>query len=307
MDFSDYLFRCHMVGKIIDVPKPLTANQKETFLSYLERSNGVGRPLTINQEKDLISLQYKHNESLSYKLSDSSKKELSKLAYAERYNRQIEINSPKLTKGIDVEKDSRDILTRVSGIFLTASNERRFNKWVTGAIDIEPSNMIIDIKSSWSWESFSKILEDSTNELYLRQLDSYMDLWNVKESLLCHILTDTPFNLIDSEINKKGWTDNILDMEGNVRDENIEDVVRIVTNHIFSRQSLEEYCQLSSIVHIEWFNDFIEIPEEERVHMIPHSLDKVRLEQRNECIILARKYMNECKPINNFKKELLTA
>lgn len=307
MDFSNYLFRCHMVGKIIDVPKPLTAKQKETFLSYRERSNGIGRALTENQEKDLVSLQHKHNESLVYKLSDSTKKELSKLAYAEKYNRQIDINSPKLKKGIDVEKDSRDILTRVSGIFLTASDERRCNKWVTGAIDIEPNNMIIDIKSSWSWESYSKILEDSSNEIYLRQLDSYMDLWNVKESLLCHILTDTPFNLIDGEIYKKGWTDNILDMEGNVRDENIEDVVRIVTNHIFSRQALEEYCQLSTIVQIEWFVNFIEIPERERVHMIPHSLDKTRLEQRNLCIELARKYMNNVHAINNFKPELLTA
>lgn len=305
MDFTNYLFRCHMVGKIIDVPKPLTDNQKETFLAYRERAKGIGRALTSNKEKDLVSLQHKHNESLIYKLSDSTKKELSKLAYAEKYNRKVDINSPKLTKGIDVEKDSRDILTRVSGIFLTASDERKNNEWVTGAIDIEPNNVIIDIKSSWSWESFSGILEESTNEIYLRQLDSYMDLWNVKESLLCHILTDTPFNLIDGEIRKKGWVDNILDMEGNVRDENIGDVVRIVTNHIFSRQSLEEYCQLSPIVQIEWFSNFIEIPEKERVHMIPHSFDKVRIEQRNECISLARKFMNNVQVINNFKPELI--
>ena len=54
------------------------------------------------------------------------------------------------------------------------------NSWVTGAIDIEPSHLIIDIKSSWSWESFCKILQDKPNELYLRQGDSYMDLWGVK-------------------------------------------------------------------------------------------------------------------------------
>ena len=307
MDFSDYLFRCHMVGKIIDVPKALTPKQKETFLSYRERFNGIGRALTPNQEKDLVSLQYKHNQSLSYKLSDSTKKELSKLAFAEKHNRSIEINSPKLTKGIEVEKDSRDILTRVSGIFLTASNERKNNKWVTGKIDIEPNNVIIDIKSSWSWESYSKILEENTNEIYLRQGDSYMDLWNVKEFLLCHILTDTPHKLVESEIKKLDWNNNVLDVEGNVREENIGDVVKLVTNHIFSRKSLKEFCHHSPIVHIEWFVNFKEIPEHERVHMIPHSFNKTRIEQRNECINLARNYMNNVKSINNFNPQLISA
>jgi hypothetical protein len=41
--------------------------------------------------------------------------------------------------------------------------------------------------------------------------------------------------------------------------------------------------------------------------MIAHSLQKERLEQRNECIELAREYMNLVKPINNFDPSLLKA
>ncbi len=307
MDFSEYLFRCHMVGKIVNVPKPLTASQEETLKAYTEREKGIGRPLTEKQKKDLISLKYKKQESFKYKLSDGAKNILSELAFAEKYGRTIETNSYKLTKGLDVEKYSRDILTRVTGLFLTASTERKYNKWVTGAIDIEPDDVIIDIKSSWSWDSFTKILQEKPNEIYLRQGDSYMDLWDRKEFLLCHILTDTPSYIIDGELRREDYRSNILDMDGNVRDENIPDVKKIITNHIFSRKALENYCQQSTIVEIEWFDDFKEIPENERVHMIPHSFDKVRIEQRNECIKLARDYMNKVTPINNFKPELLTA
>lgn len=307
MDFSEYLFRCHMVGKIIDIPKPLTPSQKETLANYTERNKGIGRALTIKQIKDLTSLQHKQNESEVYKLSDSTKKILSELTFAEKYNRKVDINSPKLTKGIEVEKNSRDILTRVSNIFLTASDERKNNKWVTGKIDVEPSNVIIDIKSSWSWESFSKILEAKTNEIYLRQGDSYMDLWGVDEFLLCHVLTDTPHRLVESEIKRYDWNHNILNVEGEIREENIEDAVKIITNHIFSRKSLEEFCHHSPIIHIEWFVNFKEIPEHERVHMIPHSFDKVRIEQRNECIALAREYMKNSQAINNFNPELISA
>ncbi len=307
MDFSKYKFRSHMVGKIIDIPKPLTERQSALLSDYSLREKGEGRPLTERQQKELISLKHNFNLSQEYKLSDSTKKTLSELAFAEKYGRKVEINSSKLTKGLEVEKNSRDILTRVSGLFFTANEERKTNDWVTGAIDIEPQDVIIDIKSAWSWESFCKILQDKPNEIYLRQGDSYMDLWNRKEFLLCHILTDTPAKLVEGEIRKYDYQNNILDMEGEVREDSIEDVVKLVSNHIFSREALEDFCENSATVHIEWFMNFIEIPEHERVHMIPHSFDKERIEQRNKCISMAREYMATCKPINNFKLELLTA
>ena len=302
MDFSNYLFRAHMVGKIITVPQPLTENQTKT----LEAFKLKGYPnITDKQKETFVSLENKLIESKKFKLTDANKKTLSELVYATKYGRRTEINSDKITKGLTVEKDCRDILSRVSGLFLTHSTERKTNEWVSGAIDIEPSEVIVDIKSSWSWESYSKILEDSANKIYLRQLDSYMDLWHKKESLLCHILTDTPFKLVEKEIKNLDYKYNILNMEGDVRDENIEDVVKVVTNHIFSRKGLEEFCQYSTNVHIEWFKSFIEIPEQDRVHMIPHAYDQERIEQRNKSIILSREYMNTVKSINNFNPKLI--
>ena len=49
MDFSNYIFRSHMVGNIISVPKPLTPNQSETLADYRKRQAGEGRPLTTTR------------------------------------------------------------------------------------------------------------------------------------------------------------------------------------------------------------------------------------------------------------------
>ncbi|CAL2091825.1 conserved hypothetical protein [Tenacibaculum sp. 190524A05c] len=305
MDFSDYIFRCHMVGKIINVPKPLTLNQRNTLDDFSNREKGIGNKLTAKQVITLNELRYKEDQSKIYNLTDGAKRTLSELVYAEKYNRKIEINSPKITKGLEVEKEARDILSRVTGLFLTASEERKTNNWVSGKIDIKPNDVIPDIKSTWSWESFSNILNDKPNGLYLRQGDSYMDLWGKKDFLLCHVLVDTPFKLLEGEIRKYDFKYNILNVEGEVRDLNIDDVKKIVQNHLFSRRALEAFCEHSSIVHIEWFNDFVEIPEQDRVHMIPHSFDKDRILQRNESISLAREYMNKVNPINNFNPHLV--
>ena len=291
-----------MVGNIINVPKPLTRNQNETFVDY--SAKGFDN-LTDKQKETFVSLANKHNQSKKYTLTDTIKNTLSRLVYAERHGRKIDLNSPQITKGLEREKDSRDLLSRVSGLFLIANEERKSNKWVTGKTDIKLDGIIPDIKTSWSWESFSKILQDKPNEIYLRQLDSYMDLWGFKDSILCHILVDTPSTLVEGEIREYDLKNEILGFEGDVKEDSIGEVVQIVTNHIFSREGLEDFCHQSATIHIEWFNNFKEIPEEERVHMIAHSYDKERIEQRDKCISLSREYMDSVRPINNFNPELL--
>ncbi len=88
-------------------------------------------------------------------------------------------------------------------------------------------------------------------------------------------------------------------MSGDIRDEFIPDVVELVSNHIFTGKGLVEYCTQSSNVQISWFDDFIELSDDQRIHMIPHKFDQERIEQRNLCIKVAREYMETVKPINN--------
>lgn len=306
MDFSKYIFRSHMVGKIISVPKPLTKDQNETLMAYRDREKGNGKPLTPKQKEALHSLEHKLQESKKYKLSDGQKSLLAELVFAEKFGRSKVLYADQITKGLETEKDSRDLLSRALGMFLVYSEERKTNQWTTGKLDIKPSQIILDLKNAFSWESFCNILQEKPNEIYLRQVDSYMELWGLKESLIVHTLVDTPKRIVDKKIYQADFSQNILSMDGNVRDEMIPEVKKIVYNHIFTGEGLEKYCAESVIVDKSWFLDFKEIPEKDRIHMIPHQFDPVRIEQRNECIKLAREYMNKVTPINNFQTNLIT-
>lgn len=298
MDFSKYIFRSHMVGKIISSTNPLTELQKEKFAELHKRFIGEGNPLTQNQEVEYISLRNKDNESRILKLNDSAKKVLNDIVYYEKFNRRELLDNKYLKKGIEREKEARDLISKVTGILLVKDDERRSNEWVTGKRDINFSK-ILDVKTSYSLDTFYAHLIEKANEIYLDQLDCYMDLWDIKESILCHCLVDTTVNMVNSEIRSLGYKLDIFDLGGEVYEDRIEDVKKVVCNHIFTRKGLEEFCNQSNSIHIEWFTDFIEIPESERVHMIEHQFDKARIEQRNEFIKLAREYMNKEAVVKN--------
>jgi hypothetical protein len=125
-----------------------------------------------------------------------------------------------------------------------------------------------------------------------------MELWDSKNSIICHCLIDTPIQLVNNEIRTLSYKVDLYNPGGDIYDDRIPEVKSVIQNHIFTRKGLEEYCQQSTNIFIEWFDDFKEIPKEQRVHMIEHPFSQDRIEQRNECIIKAREYMNTIKPTN---------
>ncbi|MFY7733581.1 MAG: hypothetical protein ACOVSR_08865 [Bacteroidia bacterium] len=304
MTFKDYIFRSSFTGNIISVPKPLTSNQNETLEAYRLKEK-----LTERQKADWHSLENKLNESKQFKLTEGAKKLLNQIVFYEKHGRITSLENDYLEKGNRVEKDARDLMTKVLGIPLVKDDERRTNKWVTGKRDINTKNIVLDIKSKWDFNTFNSALVDSSNEIYLRQGDNYMELWEVKDFLLCHVLVDTPFDIIIKQLHKLHWNNVILDLghtnfiDGQISNpDSIELVIREINNHIYTREGLESFCDEHQSIKIEWFDDFKEIPESQRIHMIAHSFDKIRIEQRNECIKLAREYMDTVNPVNNLKK-----
>ncbi|TXD45878.1 hypothetical protein [Polaribacter sp. IC073] len=315
MDYSKQIFRSHMVGKIINVPKPLTEPQEKMLADYLERSSGVGRTLTPKQDIVLTELKHKLNQSKKYSLSDGAKKTLRELMAFESRGVRLFMGSVQTKKGLLLEKEIRDVLSIEANDFLTECNERKANEWVTGITDFDVTNMDVvpDIKAAWSLLSFNNILEDKANELYLRQLDSYMDLYQKDKSLLIHVLLDTPVDLIERDIRNILNNPAYTTLSNELTDEGTEVMKSLIYNHTFTKKGIEDVINYAVRVHSDEyfefnktiFKDFKEKPLSERIHMIPHSFDKKRIEQRNECITLAREYMNTVKPINNFDINLL--
>lgn len=299
MDFSKYKFRCHYQGNLVSAPKPLSETSINDLNQYRERKNGIGKELTEKQNEKLIELEYKFLKSSQYELSTTAKKLLTEIVFSEKFGRSYQLENKYFEKGSFVEKESRDLLSDVLGTRLIADKERKSNEWVNGERDIKSSKVIIDIKSTWDFITFSNHIIDSNEEHYFRQLDCYMDLWAIKDSLLAFVLTDTPIDILNREITNTNFKKRLIDENGNAYDSKIPELKRIVENHIFSRKRLEEFCNQSGTIRLDWFSDFNEVTIKDRVHLVPHSFDPIRIEQRNECLRLGREFMNTIKPINN--------
>lgn len=291
--FDDFKFRCHYLGSVVSVPKTLTDKQEEELrklnLRLLDKGN-----LTDAMERRWIELRYKKNQAATYVLTPSSKKLLQQIVFTTKHGREFWVENKYFKKGLDVEKDSRDMLSDYLGVLLVECTKRRTNNWVSGLVDVDPTGMdkIIDIKNAFNLDSFIRHKVDNNIEHYKRQLDSYMDLWEKDKSEIVWTLMDSPYQTITDEIMRNHWQDVVFDPQGNIMDAKIKDVVKIVQNHIFSYEYLEMFCHFNPNIHIEWFMDFKEIQIQDRIHIVKHEYDPKRIEQRNEVLKLAREYMN---------------
>jgi len=293
MDFNNFLFRPHAVTKIMGgIPKPLTANQQKTHDDLLARHEGEGKKLTIKQVETLGGLSERKNAKC--KLTDGAKKELVKLVYEFLTKRSSKIKAKYLDKGIQQEDKSITTYSNVLDKLLLKNKERRTNDFFSGECD-NSQEMIRDIKTSWSFESFPLMDEVIKNSGYQWQLDCYMDLWDLKQSELVYCLVDTPTKLLNDEVKRECWKNNLLDQEGNVDSEiGKELLIETICNHIFTFKGLEAFCNQSSIVELEWFEGlFTEIPEEMRIKVFTHDYCEKRNSQLKEMIALARDYMDE--------------
>ena len=102
-------------------------------------------------------------------------------------------------KGHAVEQDSIDLYNFVHFTTHQKNEERRENDWIGGTCDIDAGDMIIDIKSSWSLESFPIFAEDAHDAGYEWQVRGYMMLWDRPRAEVAFCMVDTPDYLCSYE------------------------------------------------------------------------------------------------------------
>ena len=76
------------------------------------------------------------------------------------------------------------------------NTERLSNIFITGECDINAEDKIIDIKTSWSLETFPPSPEDINNKDYEWQLRAYMWLYNKPKAELAYCMVSTPDYLL---------------------------------------------------------------------------------------------------------------
>lgn len=149
----------------------------------LVRCSAIGKIMTNSRGK-------------TWGLSATCKKYIQKTLLEDMYGVKSEFKSKYTDKGNEMEEAGISLANEVLDLgFLYKNKERFTNEYLTGEPDIN-TDVLIDIKSSWSMDTFPLFEEKIPTKDYYYQLMGYMMLTGKKVATLCYCLTDTPKHLL---------------------------------------------------------------------------------------------------------------
>lgn len=212
-------------------------------------------------------------------LSETTKTYLLEVYISEKYNRDKNVTSKYMEKGLLVEEDSITLYSRVMKKFFKKNESKLSNEFIKGTpdlytgLEITEADLVIDIKSSWDIFSFFKVkFDNSINKDYWWQLQGYMALTGASKAKLVYCLVDTPDTLIEDEKRKLLYKMNA----GTTENE----------DYIIACEELERSMRFS------------DIPMEDRV--IEYSIDRddKAIAQLYDRIERCRMYLNELEVVS---------
>ena len=130
-------------------------------------------------------------------LSQTAKSYIIQKAKEDFFEYKTELNNKYVLKGIHQEQDSIDLLNAVRFENYKKYEHRAENEWLTGSCDIITEELIIDIKSSWSLETFPATnyeLKDLSE--YEWQGRAYMWLYDRPRFELCYVMVSTADDIL---------------------------------------------------------------------------------------------------------------
>jgi hypothetical protein len=160
-----------------------------------------------------------------------------------KYDRDKDIITKQMTKGVDAEYQSINILAMHQQKVLEKNEKRLYNQWITGLPDvfegetIENCKFLWDLKTSWSIWTFLANIPDKLDPLYYYQLQAYMWLCNCPQAAIAYVLADCPQNLIEAEKKKIFYSMNVATEES---PEYIEAAAKCEINLIYPDLPIEE-------------------------------------------------------------------
>lgn len=130
-------------------------------------------------------------------LSQTAKSYIIQKAKEDFYDYRVELANKYILKGIHQEQDSIDLLNAVRFESYKKNEKREENEWLTGSCDIITEDLIIDIKSSWSLETFPATtyeLKDLSE--YEWQGRAYLWLYDRPRFELCYVMVSTADDIL---------------------------------------------------------------------------------------------------------------
>lgn len=223
-----------------------------------------------------------------------------------KYGRRNQIETAYTKKGIYMEDDSITLLAQVyKNLGIPFKNEeRKTDEYKTGECDLyfEELSMVRDIKTSWDIHTFpgGPFGDDKLSKAYFDQMQGYLDLWDAENGFVDYCLIDTPVSLIDSKLYKLNYKFEFLSLDYDQNTgqkyvtnfEIIPMIVEVVKNAIYTADGLQKYIDDSRIfIKEEWFTDFKEIPQNERIKTYEVKRDREYCETIHDRVRQIRNYL----------------
>lgn len=213
------LFRCSQLGNLMTASRT-----KSEALS--------------STAKTLIEDMFRQNELGIYK------------EFSSRYTDKGNMNED---LGIELASD-------VLGWSFIVKNEEKFkNDYVVGTPDLVNKELLADIKCSWSGSTFPMFDTELKNKAYWWQLQGYMMLTGHRQAELVYCLTNTPFEIVESEVRKEHWNLCLIDEVAELR-EAVESLHNF--DHIPNKLKVERFIVDYDEKAIEQLKEKIEIARE---------------------------------------------
>jgi hypothetical protein len=127
----------------------------------------------------------------------TAKSYIKQIAKENFYGYRSEINNKYIQKGLMQEQESIDLLNTVRFEAYEKNTLRMVNDLMTGECDIITNDSIIDIKTSWSLDTFPVMPEDGYDSLYEWQLRAYMMLYDRSKAELIYCMVTTSNELLN--------------------------------------------------------------------------------------------------------------
>jgi hypothetical protein len=144
--------------------------------------------------------------SKSEVLSQTAKTYVEELAKEHLFGIKKVFKSRYTDKGNEVEEKAIELTEEVLGFeFLTKNDEYFENDYIKGTPDIITSSLVIDVKSSWSGDTFPFFESELPNKDYYYQVMGYMWLTGKKNALISYCLINTPEEIVNDEIRRTAW------------------------------------------------------------------------------------------------------
>jgi hypothetical protein len=144
-----------------------------------------------------------NSRSKSDPLSETAKSEIRKIAKQDFFGYELNIKTKPMIKGTDWEHEGIKLLNDVRFTNKYVKNNLRVeNEYMSGCCDIITDDLIIDIKSSWSLDTFPATPSEGDNSDYEWQGRAYMWLYDRPSFELVYTMYDTDDTLLTDWDNK---------------------------------------------------------------------------------------------------------